>query len=274
MKTISQSITVLLPTVYLLVIVLYGLLFFTKNKRLERITPYLLFSLMALHGLEIFSRGLALRAIPLSSMFDALSFLALAILIVYAIMEMTVKNKATGFIVLFLPFLLQIISSLLYTWDLESNPLLRNPIFAVHASFTVIGYTGLCISALYALMYIMLNHNIKKRRLGIIYENLPPLDLLEKLSIRSVVIGIFALGIGLLLGHLRSSAVFGHFWLNDPKVIFSDILWVCYFTGYLLSRIAKWRGRWMALLSLSGFLLLLTVNFSLFFVVKSFHQFN
>jgi HemX protein len=274
MKAISQSISILLPTAYLFVVVMYGLLFFTKNKKLERITPYLLFGLMSVHGLEIFSRGITLHAIPLSSMFDAFSFLALSILIVYTIIEMTVKNKATGFIVLILPFILQIISSLLYTWDIESNPLLRNPIFAVHATFTIVGYTGLCISALYALMYIMLNHNIKKRRLGIVYENLPPLDLLEKLSIRSITIGIVALGIGLLLGHFRSSAVFGSFWLNDPKVVFSDILWVCYLTGYLLSKIAKWRGRWMAFLSLSGFLLLLVVNFSLFFILNTFHQFN
>jgi HemX protein len=274
MKTISQSISIILPTIYLLVIVMYGILFFTKNKKLERITPFLLFGLVVVHGLEIFSRGLALHAIPLSSMFDALSFLAFSILIVYVIIELSVKNKATGFIVLMLPFLLQIMSSILYQWDLSSNPLLSNPIFAVHASLTVIGYTGLCISALYALMYTMLNHNIKRRRLGIIYENLPPLDLLEKLSIRSISIGIVALGIGLLLGHFRSSAVFGNFLLNDPKVIFSDILWFCYFCGYVLSRIARWRGRWMALLSMVGFLLLLIVNFSLFFIFNSFHQFN
>ena len=274
MKQISQTISILLPTVYLLVIVMYGLLFFTKNKKLERVTPILLLSLVILHGLEIFSRGLALHAIPLSSMFDALSFLAFAILIVYGIIELSMKNKATGFIVLLMPFVLQMVSSILYEWDLNTNPLLSNPIFAVHASFTIIGYTGLSISALYALMYIMLNHNIKKRRLGVIYENLPPLDLLEKLSIRSVAIGIIALGTGLLLGHFRSSAVFGDFWLNDPKVILNDIIWFGYFGGYVLARLAKWRGRWMAFLSMGSFVLLLIVNIVLIFIIHSFHQFK
>jgi ABC-type uncharacterized transport system permease subunit len=129
---------------------------------------------------------------------------------------------------------------------------------------TILGYTAICISALYALLYIMLNHNIKHHRLGLIYEKLPPLNLLEKMSIRSVQIGILFLGIGILLGHLSNGKM---------KIAFSDFIWFCYFIGYLIAQLKKWRGRWMAYLSLTGFAILVITNISLLFIENSYIQF-
>jgi HemX protein len=274
MKLLSQAISVLLPIFYMIILFIYSIIFFMKNKKLERRTNLFLVVLICFHGLEIILRSLTLSAIPLSTIFDALSFLAFSILIIYYIIEISLRNKATGFIVLILPFFLQLISSILYQWDVTSNPLLSNPVFAIHASAMIIGYTGLTISALYAFMFIMLYHNIKYHHFGIIYNNLPSLDLLEKLSIRSVLIGIIVLGIGIVLGHFRTFDLFGSFWLNDPKIILTDFIWLSYFTGYLLFRIKNWHGRWMAYLLVGGFIMLCGANLSVFLLVKTFHNFK
>ena len=274
MKLLCQAINVLLPLLYMIILFIYGIIFFVKNKKLERKTGLFLLLLIFLHGAEIILRSITLSAIPLSTIFDALSFLAFSILIIYYMIEISLKNKMTGFIVLIFPFLLQLISSILYEWNVESNPLLSNPVFALHAAITIIGYTGLTISALYALMYILLNYNIKYHRFGVLYNNLPPLAELEKLSIRSISIGIIILGIGIFLGHLRAYDIFGSFWLKDPKIILTDFIWFIYFLGYLMFRIRNWRGRWMAYLSVAGFIVLFVVNISLIFIIKTFHEFH
>jgi ABC-type transport system involved in cytochrome c biogenesis permease subunit len=274
MRLFSQAISVLLPVFYLIILFIYAIIFFTKNKKLARRTDQFLLALIFFHGLEILLRSITLTAIPLSTIFDALSFFAFSILVIYYLIEISLKNKTTGFIVLLLPFLLQLISSMLYQWQLSSNPLLRNPVFAIHASATIIGYTGLTISALYAFMYIMLYHNIKYHHFGIIYTNLPPLDILEKLSIRSVSIGIMMLGIGIILGHLRAFDLFGSLWINDPKIIVTDFIWLSYFIGYLLFRLKNWHGRWMAYLSVSGFIILCAVNLFIFLLIDTFHNFK
>lgn len=219
-------------------------------------------------------RGFAIGSIPLSTKFDALSFLAFLIVTVYLFIEILVKNRGTGFFTLSLAFVIQTISSTLYTWDLSSNPLLTNPMYAIHVIFTILGYTAICISALYALMYVMLNHNIRNHQLGVIYDKLPSLQLLEMMSIRSIQLGIITLGIGLALGHLRAGDVLGSYWPMDAKVFFSDLIWFGYALGYVIAQLRKWRGKWMAYLSISGFGILVIANITILFIENTFHQFQ
>ena len=214
------------------------------------------------------------HALPLVSKSDALSFLAFVILLIYLILELTYKNKATGFLLLFLPFLLQTVSSIFYDWNLVIDPILQDPVFAFHVVMTIGGYTAISISAVYALMYVLLNRNLKNHKMGPVFENLPPLMLLESMSVRSVQIGIFLLGTGILLGHFRANAVIGSFWPADPKVLISDALWISYFIGMGISYLRKWRGLWMAYLSIAGFAVLILSNVALVFFQQSFHQFN
>jgi HemX protein len=264
MQSMSQLLNVLLPILYIVTVFYFGHIFFGRNKKLETKTTLLLISLLVIHAVQIILRAIAIGTIPLVTKFDALSFLAFAIVFVYLIIELSVLTKATGFFVLILAFFIQSTSSILYTWDLTQNPLLNNPIYAMHVVLTILGYTAICISALYALFYIMLNHNIKYHRLGLIYEKLPPLNLLEKMSIRSVQIGILFLAVGILLGHLQA---------RDMKIIFSDFIWFCYFLGYITAQLKKWRGKWMAYLSMTGFGMLVLTNITLLFIENSYIQF-
>ncbi len=273
MRNISQAISVILPVLYLAVTFIYGLIFFGQKKQLERKTLILLLGLIGVHSIEIILRGVALGALPFATLFDALSFWAYALVWVYFLIELTVKNRATGLFVLILAFLMQLLSSLLYSWNLTPNPMLNNPVFAIHVIFTIMGYTAICISSLYALLYIMLNHNIKFHRFGLVYDKLPSLSILERLSIRSVQIGIILLGLGILLGHLRAGVLLQSYWPADPKVFLTDMIWIIYISGYSIAQIKKWRGRWMAYLSLTSFLLLILVNISVSFLLDSFHHF-
>jgi ABC-type uncharacterized transport system permease subunit len=210
----------------------------------------------------------------LATKIDALSFLALAIVILILIIESSSKNKTTTIIAVFLSFIIQTISSSLYNWNLTANPLLDNPFYTIHVVLAVLGYSAISISALYAFLYILLNHNIKYHRLGIIYEKLPPLRNLERLSIRSIQIGIITLGLGILIGHLQAKQMLGTYWPMDPKVIYNNIIWFGYFLGHIIAQIYNWRGRWMAYLSILGFGILIFTNIMIIFIEYTFHQFQ
>jgi ABC-type transport system involved in cytochrome c biogenesis permease subunit len=274
MNTISQVFSIILPILYLAFVIYYGYIFFGRNKKLESKTPLMLTILLVFHAMHIILRGTAIATIPLSTKFDALSFLAFSIILLSLIIELSLETKASVFFALILSFIIQTSSYLLYNWNLTQHPLLSNPIYAVHVVLTILGYTGICISALYALLYILLNHNIKYHRLGIVYEKLPSLRLLEQMSIRSVQVGIISLGLGILLGHLHAGNVLGTHWPWDAKVIFSDGIWLGYFTGYIIAQLRRWRGRWMAYLSMVGFGILILTNVTIIFIQDTFHQFQ
>jgi len=273
MRGISQAISIILPVLYLALSFIYGLIFFTQNKKNERKISVLLVILIIVHGIGIILRGFTLGALPFSTIADAISFWAFALTCVYFMIELTVRNRSTGVFFVSLAFVMQLVSSTFYDWDPAPNPMLNNPVFTIHVVFTIMGYTAICISSLYALLYIMLNHNIKYHRFGLVYDKLPSLSILENLSIRSVQIGIVLLGLGIFLGHLRAGALLDSYLPSDPKVILTDLIWLIYLVGYGIAQQKKWRGRWMAYLSLTSFLVLILGNMAVILLLDSFHHF-
>jgi ABC-type uncharacterized transport system permease subunit len=194
MKALSQFVNYLLPVFYLAVLYVYYLVFTGRRKALEPKTTWFLAALLAMHILELTIRHLALRTIPLSSIHDAFTFLAFSIVLVYMVLETSLQNRGSGLFILSAALVLQLISTFNLSWEPETSELLSSPVFAVHASLSVMGYTALCLSAIYALMYLVQNHNLKKRNLGQLFSQLPALSYLEKMSRRSMLIGIVLLG--------------------------------------------------------------------------------
>ena len=273
MKLFSIVLSYLIPLFYIGLIYVYYLVFTGKYKSLTSKTTGFLIITALFHLTEIVTRQLILNTMPLSTMHDAFSFLAFSILVVYLIIEISLNNKASGFFVLSLAFLLELISSFNLSWEKETNALLTNFYFTIHASMSIMGYTALSLSAIYALMYIYQNRNLKLKRIGRLSSQFPALTYLEKMSIRSVVIGIILLGLGIFHGHIQANRTFGTYYPVDVKVIVSDLIWLFYLAGYVLSRIMKWRGKWMAWLSVSGFAFLMIIGIMVMFFAESFHRF-
>ncbi len=273
MKLLSQIISYGLPVLYLVVLYIYYLTLLGKHKSLEKNTTRFLIGLLLIHALNMVIRNVALKTIPLSTIFDAFSFLAFSILIVYTILESSLKNRGSGLFILSFAFILEIISTLNYSWAPETNELLQSPVFALHASMSIMGYTALSLSAIYALMYIVQDYNLKSRNLGKLFMQLPAVTYLEKMSIKAVFIGIILLGIGLLMGHIMAIKAIGSFWPKDVKVVVSDLVWIIYVIGYFFIGRLNWRGERMAYFSVIGYVVLVIGGLIVINLSESFHAF-
>jgi ABC-type uncharacterized transport system permease subunit len=268
----SQIISYLLPVLYLGVLYLYYLLFSEKNKTLIAKTTPILATLVFIHLVEIVTRNVALSTMPFSTAHDAFSFIAFSILFVYLISELGMQHRGAGLFVLAFAFCLELVSAIHMSWQAETNILLANKTFAVHASIAVTGYTGLLLAAIYSLMYIIQNNNLKKRNIGTVFQQLPSLTYLEKMSRRSVVTGIILLGVGIMLGHYQMMII-DEYNYRDMKVIITDLVWFLYIVLYLLAVRKKWSSEKMAWWSLCGFLILIVGGGLLILVSDSFHKF-
>jgi len=273
MKALSQILNYLLPFLYLAVIYVYYIIFTGKKKNWTEKTTLFLGVLLLIHGVEIGLRHAALKTIPFSTLHDALSFMAFSVLFVYMFIELRLKNRGSGLFILFFAFILELVSSVIYSWEPETNELLSSPTFALHAALSIMGYTAMSLSTLYALMYIIQNHNLKKRNLGKLFNQLPALSYLEQMSIQSAFMGIVLLGIGILLGHVQAAALMGEFWPKDIKVISTDIIWAIYLLGYITSQFMRWHGKKMAYLSITGYFVLVVGGFLIVYLTETFHEF-
>jgi ABC-type transport system involved in cytochrome c biogenesis permease subunit len=271
MKPFLGIITYVLPILYFVTVWLYGRGFFSDVKTADRLkTPFLAVTIL-LHLLYLIVRTINLHHPPITSIFELMSVLAFSIAVAYFYLETRTNVRGPGYFILNLSFFFQLLSSLFIHDEVNVKPVLRSSWLGFHVTSALLGYAAIAISAVYGFLYLMLYHEIKASRFGVIYKKLPSLEVLEGLSFRATSFGFTLLTIAMILGALWLPRAFENYSYLDGKLIGTMLIWLLYGGGLLAKRIAGWKGRKMMILSLSAFGLAL---FSLSIINIFFSQFH
>jgi cytochrome c-type biogenesis protein CcsB len=105
-------------------------------------------------------------------------------------------------------------------------------------------------------------------------NRLPALSLLDRLSYRSVLLGLGLLAVSIATGSIWAHQAWGQWWVWDPKETWSVIAFAFY-AGYLgLREWANWRGRHSAMLAIAGLFIILFTFLGVKLLVPGQHDFN
>jgi HemX protein len=250
----TRLLATLLPILYGLVSVAYVLVFFRNDPVARRVAPRALLATLGLHVLYLALLAAVERRVPIGTSFEAMSALALALGIAYLVQEARSGTPHTGIIFVPLVFVCQTLASAFTTPSVGSNPLLQSPLFGVHIATALLGYAAFAVSAIFGLLYVLLYHNLKAHRFGIVYERLPSLEVLSEMNLRAAVFGLVCLTLAIAVGALWSLQVYPRFW-SDPKVWLSLLAWFVYAAMLLGRQAGRWRGPRIAYFTIAGFVL-------------------
>lgn len=248
-----DSLVVLMPVLYIVLAGVYGVSFFSNAPSVERFKTPLLFSTIVCHVAYIVVRTAAFDHPPITTVFEIMTVLAACIAIAYAYIEMRTKASNTGFFILLLAFVFQTVSSINIKDMTEIAPILRSRLLGFHVSTALLGYTAISLSAVYGFLYLMLYHEIKSSRFGLIYNRLPNLEMLEKMSSKAEVFGFAMLSVAIAIGLVWLPRAFESFSYFDPKLIGTMTIWVLYAVSLSAKRTLGWQGRKMMIVSLIAF---------------------
>ncbi len=251
--TVVDVLVVVVPLLYAVVVGMYAASFFGTNLPVVRFKTTVLFFTIICHVVYIILRTFVFDHPPITTVFEIMTMLAACISIAYGYIEMKTKASNTGFFILLLAFVFQLVSSL-YIKDLtEIAPILRSRLLGFHVTTALLGYTAISLSAAYGFLYLMLYHEIKSSRFGIIYTRLPNLEMLEKMSGKAEVFGFIMLSIAITIGLVWLPKAFENFSYFDPKLIGTMVIWVLYAISLSAKRALGWQGRKMMIVSLIAF---------------------
>jgi ABC-type transport system involved in cytochrome c biogenesis permease subunit len=265
---------VLVPVLYASVVLLYGLSFFRGAPWTIRLQLPSLLATIAVHLVYLGWRTVVFDHPPITSVFEIMTVLALSIAIGYAYIELTTHVGATGFFILVLALAFQTVSS---GWISSPSHLpehLHSVVLGIHVSAALLGYTAFSLAAAYGFLYLMLYHEIKSSRFGLIYNRLPNLEMLEAMSHKAEVFGFVALGVGIVIGIFWLPRVFTDFSYWDPKLVGSLVIWFLYAVALGAKRRLGWQGRKTMIISLVafGFVFLSMTVINLY--LSGFHSFH
>jgi ABC-type uncharacterized transport system permease subunit len=138
--------------------------------------------------------------------------------------------------------------------DAWSTPGLGGAWLALHVTLAMLGYACFSAAASVAAAFLVQERQLKRKHLGSLVYELPPLAVLEDLAANFAWSGCAALGASLAVGFIWQRSLGLALSLGDPKVRFSLLVWLAYAGSSLLRQQSALRGRRYAYLLLVLFL--------------------
>ncbi|MFB3853871.1 MAG: inner membrane protein YpjD [Vicinamibacterales bacterium] len=272
MENLVRLLNTLLPLGYGGALSAYSMAFFGGQPLASRLARRAMEATLAAHVLFLVALTAVERHIPLSSGPEIMTVLALAVAIVYVAVERRTGVERTGMFLTLLPLTLQIVSSSFLEFQTVFPAILESPLFVLHTIAAVVGYAGFCVSAVYSGLYLVLHRSLKHGRFGLVFDRLPPLEVLARMSVGAARAGVSSLMVTIVVGSAWAFSAAPGF-VRDPKFLLTVAVWGGYLIAIMLHRRSWWSDRRTVAGFLVGFVLLVGAALASRLIFDSFHTF-
>ena len=92
-------------------------------------------------------------------------------------------------------------------------------VFAFHVTLSILAYAAFALSFVLSLIFLSEERLLRSRKLSSVVWRLPSLELLERMSHSSVLVGVISIAIGTVLGFIWVDRLTGQYWFYDPKYV-------------------------------------------------------
>ena len=123
---------------------------------------------------------------------------------------------------------------------------------ALHTVCALLSYVAFLIGLVAAMLFLVQERQLKRKRMGWWFHRLPPLEVLDRANFLAIGIGFALLTIGVACGVWEVRLLWGRWWTGDPKEYLTLGLWAAYCSLWVVRLRATLRGRRVALLSILG----------------------
>jgi len=238
----------LLPLAYLAVTIDYGATFILRTRTRVR-NPWIV-AVAVLHAGFLATWAGRSGGLALGSMPELLSVIALCCALVYGVTELVCRDRRAGAFVFALVFLVQYTSAVYMAGVLSRHPAAngacRSGWALLHYVPAILAYTAVAFAAVYALLYLAGQRSIKQHRLGLLFDRLPPLELLGRMSWYALLVGLVFITVAivtgaLLAGHSGTGQATG---AGGLKVIAKIVTGLAAWVACTVAVLGRWLGRW------------------------------
>lgn len=204
------------------------------------------------HVAYLAARTLGGVPLEVTGMYESLSLLALAMVITFLITARRFQVTVLG------AFLapITLIALLGASVAASSGPVpgaVRQALLPLHIGANVLGIAAFALASVAAVAYLIQERLLRAKKVMGMFQRLPPLDRLDFLGFRALLVGFALLSVGFITGA---------FWIVrgadggitiSPAQIFGALAWLIFAAVLVLRSVAGWRGRRAAVGTIVGF---------------------
>ncbi len=264
----------LLLFLYFSVFYSYFMDFKRDDKKFFVLKRILLFITIVFSFVYLMLFTLQIGHLPITNKFEIFSLISFSVLFTYFLIELLSDIRGTGFFIIGIGLIFQIISVVFFKIEYQVPNTLKNFPLSSHVVTAILSYTAFSISGAYALMYIVLFKKLKTSRFDMFFVKLPNLEILEKLSFLSSLIGFILLSFSIIIGLIWLPRVFSNFSYFDPKLISTIIVWLFYGTTITTKFFGNLYGKKLIHMLILNFVVAVLAVAASGFFQSSFHTFD
>jgi ABC-type transport system involved in cytochrome c biogenesis permease subunit len=202
----------------------------------------------------LLERSRAIHAVPYQDLYGSMSLFGWLLAVTYLSLELYHRQRSVGAFVL--PFVLVVfLAAHLSPATPSSGPMPRGTVFALHVTLSILAYAAFALSFVLSLMFLAQERLLRGHKMGGAFWRLPPLELLERMSRSSVLIGLISISAGTIFGFVWVDRLKGSAGGGDIKHIVTLLVFGMYAAYLFLSRTAAWRGARASILCVLSFVL-------------------
>jgi len=191
---------------------------------------------------------------PYTTSYEIAMFLAWFIVVIYLLMEWKYKIKDLGSFVLPLVFLVMLISVFL---SKDAGLVPESEVrfwLTIHRTLSIIGYAAFSIAFAAGIMYLIQEHQVKTKKLGIMYFRMPSLEVLDDLNFKVITIGFPLFTLGFMTGSIWNTKMNQAFFSWDlARTMPMVMVWLIYGLVFFGRMTTGLRGKKAAQGAILGF---------------------
>ena len=142
---------------------------------------------------------------PYTSSFEVALFLAWLMVVVFFLTEWKYKIKNLGTFIIPIVFVILLFSAFLSKDVIlvyESSEM--RFWLTMHRTLSILGYAAFSIAFASGIMYLIQEHQVKTKKLGIMYFRMPSLEVLDDLNFKVIMIGFPLFTLGFMTGSISN----------------------------------------------------------------------
>ena len=254
----TYTFVLLTVLAYLASMGLYTRYLYTGQEITGRFATVLMFLGLGAHYVSLLLRAKGTHTVPYHDLQGSMSLFGWLLAVTYLCLEIYHRQRTVG------AFVMPIILAFFFAAYLTPNhPSIQIPakgvVFALHVTLSILSYAAFAMSCVLSLMYLAEERLLRTRRLTDVVWRFPALDLLERMSRTSVLVGLVTIAVGTALGFVAlDQQAGGHSY--DPKYSVTLLVLVLYAIYFQLARTTSWRGARASKLCVFNFVLVV-LNF-------------
>ncbi len=118
-------------------------------------------------------------------------------------------------------------------------------------------YVVFLLAAIFGIMYMEKERELKKKQIRLFYYQLPPLEDMDLIASRLIMVGVPLFAVALYFGAQTVKLVWGSYWAWTAKETWSFITWLVYLVYLGLRWILGWRGHRSAIYAMLAFIVVM-----------------